>query len=138
MQFRHVEIQRSTDALVVQIVALIAVFLLSPKQGEGFGLLWDYDADRAAAAYNWMLGNLTGRARDALLDLEREPTSEDNKADLRKQLTKLLQTEPSLAKDLGDIVPGSTKNHSIDVGKVALALNIGNDKIGIFKKQNWH
>jgi hypothetical protein len=51
----------------------------------------------------WMQTKLSGRAKEALGDWEKEP-SDDNQADLRKQLTKLLDTDPRLRMELQSLV----------------------------------
>ena len=48
----------------------------------------------------WLRAKTTGRARDALADLERQPGSTDNQADLRKQLAQLLEQNPALLAEL--------------------------------------
>ncbi|MBW4093535.1 MAG: hypothetical protein HIU82_20910 [Proteobacteria bacterium] len=48
----------------------------------------------------WLRTKTTGRARDALAGLERQPDSADNQADLRKQLAHLLEQDPALLAEL--------------------------------------
>jgi hypothetical protein len=121
------------DALVARVVAMVALVLLS-EQVSAARLLNSADLDRARKALSWLKGNLKDRARDALDDLEREPSSEDNKADLRKQLTKFLDKEPSAAAPLSEIIPESFDVESGDslVSRVGSALNIANGSLGTF------
>jgi len=56
----------------------------------------------------WLRGKTTGQAREALIDLEREPTSSDNQADLRKQLAKLLAQEPALLAEMSALLPATS------------------------------
>lgn len=84
-------------ALVTAAVKLVAE-AFAKKTGE----------DAASAGFKllgWMRGKLTGRAKEALDDVEKNPESEDKRADLRKQLTKLLETEPQLLEGLKSLVP---------------------------------
>ena len=84
------------------IVATAAVAVLSPYLVEG-----GKEATKTAAKdlYTWLKGKLTGRAAEALGDLEKAPASEDNQADLRKQLTKALEADPTLVADLRQLLP---------------------------------
>lgn len=62
----------------------------------------------------WMGEKLTGRAKEALTELEEKPNSQLNQDDLRTQLAKLLEKQPDLvpqlqallseAKPLGDVL----------------------------------
>lgn len=56
----------------------------------------------------WMRAKLGGRGQEALDDLAAAPDSEDNRADLRKQLAKALTADPSLAAELRAILPANT------------------------------
>ena len=53
----------------------------------------------------WLRARLTGRGQEALDDLAATPDSEDNQADLRKQITKALEATPGLAAELEAILP---------------------------------
>jgi hypothetical protein len=84
-------------ALVTAAVKLVAEGL-AKKTGE----------ETASAAFKvlgWMRDKLTGRAKEALEDVEKNPESEDNRADFLKQLTKLLETKPQLLEELKALVP---------------------------------
>ena len=87
--------------LAGEAVALAAPYLVeagkgaAKKLGEGVGgKLW-----------SWLGEKLTGRAKEALDDLEKNPGAEDNQADLRKQLTKLLEADPTLLAELRALLP---------------------------------
>lgn len=89
-------------ALVAAAVKLVAEGA-AKKTGEetagaGFKLL------------GWMRDKLTGRAKEALEDVEKDPSSEDNKADLRKQLLKQLEGQPQLLEELRSIVPANEQS----------------------------
>jgi hypothetical protein len=57
----------------------------------------------------WMREKLTGRAKEALEDLEKEPLSGDNQADLRKSIAKQLEAQPQLLEELESLVPAEAK-----------------------------
>mgnify|MGYP001462612441 CR=1 FL=1 len=83
-------------------LATAAVAFLTPYLVEG-----GKEAAKTAAkdVYGWLKGRLTGRAAEALGDLEQAPASEDNRADLRKQLAKALEADPALAAELQAMLP---------------------------------
>ena len=79
----------------------------------------------------WMREKLTGRAKEALTELEEKPESQLNQDDLRTQLAKLLEKQPELvpqlqellseAKPLGDVM-------SQTVGESGKASQIKGDR----------
>ena len=56
-------------------------------------------------AFRLERARLGGRAKEALDDLAAKPDSEDNQADLRKQLAKALEADPALAGELRAMLP---------------------------------
>jgi hypothetical protein len=54
---------------------------------------------------SWMREKLTGRAKEALEDFDKDPSSEDNQVDLRKQLRKQLELQPGLVAELQSLIP---------------------------------
>ena len=91
------------------ILASAAVALLSPylaKVGEGAAKKIGEDTVEAGGRLlGWMRAKLGGRAKEALDDLAAKPDSEDNQADLRKQLAKALEADPALAAELRAMLP---------------------------------
>lgn len=83
-------------------LAAAAVAVLSPYLVEGGK---EVTKTAATDVYAWLKAKLTGRAAEALGDLERAPTSEDNRADLRKQLAKALEADPALQAELRRMLP---------------------------------
>lgn len=83
-------------------LATAAVAVLSPYLVEG-----GKEATKTAAKdlYHWLKSKLTGRAAEALGDLEKDPASEDNRGDLRKQLAKALEADPALQAELRRLLP---------------------------------
>src|SRR4051812_35565891 len=90
-------------------LASTAVALLSPylaKAGEGAAKKIGEDAvETGGKLLGWVRARLDGRAKEALDDLTHKPDSEDNQADLRKQLAKALEANPTLAAELHAILP---------------------------------
>jgi hypothetical protein len=124
---------QSLEALVARVVEAVAIVLLG-EQVSAAPLLSGADLDRARAALSWLMSHLDYRASEALDDLRQEPSSEDNKADLRKQLMKFLERQPSAADSLNEIVPES---FAVEPGgsvaaRVGSALNIASGSVGIF------
>jgi hypothetical protein len=82
----------------------------------------------------WLREKLTGRAKEALEDLETQPASADNQADLRKQLAKLLEQQPDLAEQLRALLSeappqGSSIHQTVGAGAQAIQ-NVGNQNTG--------
>ncbi len=78
-------------------------------------------AEAGIKLLGWMREKLTGHAKDALDDLAAKPGSEDNQADLRKQLAKLLDGQPQLVSELRPLVSqaqiaGDAMNQIIGAG----------------------
>ena len=59
----------------------------------------------AKDVYDWLKRTLTSRAAEALGDVEREPGSELDRADLVKQLAKALAADPALREELAALLP---------------------------------
>lgn len=125
--------ERQIESLVTRVVAVVALVLLG-RQVSGVRLLDDSEMARARVAHKWLSGNLEERARDALKDLELEPSSEDNKADLRKQLTRFLERNTEAVAILTDIIPDSINVARADtvIDRVGSALNTANITVGSF------
>lgn len=82
-------------------VALVTPALIEIGKG-GAERLGDAGAGKLLA---WLREKMTGRAREAMADLEQDPASPDNQADFRKQLVKLLKEDPELLKELQSLLP---------------------------------
>jgi hypothetical protein len=79
----------------------------------------------------WMREKLTGRAKEALTELEEKPDSQLNQDDLRTQLAKLLQRQPELALQLQELLSGAQTQRefmSQTVGAGAKASQIKGDR----------
>lgn len=90
-----------TDPVTVALAAAYTA-ALSIELAKGAG-------KEAAAATGkflaWAKAKLSGRAAEAVADLQAAPESEDNRADARKQLAKLLAERPDLLADLRAAFP---------------------------------
>jgi hypothetical protein len=95
--------------MVEPVTAAAAVALVAPylaKAGEAAAeKVGEASAEAAGKLLGWMRTKLTGRAREALDDLEKAPGSEDNQADLRKQLARAIEADPALAGELRALIP---------------------------------
>lgn len=85
-------------------VALIAPYLA--KMGETAAVkVGEAGAEAAVNVLAWMRRKLTGRAGEALKELEDSPRDEDNQAVLRQQLRKALEADLALAEELRALIP---------------------------------
>ena len=88
---------------VEPVTAAAAVALIVPyltKMGEAAAeKAGEASADAAGKVLAWMRRKLTGHAQEALEDLQDSPESEDDQADLRKQLAKMLKADPTLLRN---------------------------------------
>ena len=89
------------EALAASVVSFITPALIEIGKGAADKL----GETGAGKVLSWLRAKTTGRAREALDDLEKQPSSEDNQADLRKQLVKLLQADSTLVADLRTLLP---------------------------------
>lgn len=73
--------------------------------GEGVAKKIGEDAvDGGEKLLGWLRAKLGARGQEALDDLAARPDSEDNQADLRKQIQKALEADPALAQQLEALV----------------------------------
>lgn len=119
-------------SLASAAVATLAPYLA--KAGEGAAKkIGEQAVDSAGKLLGWMRAKLGGRAQEALDDLAAKPDSEDNQADLRKQLAKALEADPALAAELRALLPADalaegsmTQNVSGAGAKAAQVKGSGN------------
>ena len=111
--------------LAGEAVALAAPYLVeagkgaAKKLGEGAG----------GKVWSWLAEKLTGHAKEALDDLEKNPGAEDNQADLRKQLTKLLEADPALLAELRALLPPAPATET-----TTQTQNVGDNSRGVQNK----
>ena len=89
-----------TAEIVQHTVALASAHLLFESGKEAF----KEGVEGAAQLLSWLRTTLTGRAKEALADLENNPGEADNQADLRKQLMLLFNNNPALLGELRAII----------------------------------
>ncbi|HEU0097289.1 MAG TPA: hypothetical protein VFQ67_00810 [Allosphingosinicella sp.] len=105
-------------ALITAAVALVAPYLA--KAGESAAeKVGEASAEGAGKVLGWMRAKLTGRAKEALDDLEKAPGSEDNQADLRKQLARAIEADPALAEELRALIPAEAMEEGAMVQNVS-------------------
>jgi hypothetical protein len=89
--------------LATAAVALIAPYLTEAGK-EVAKTVGKEAAEDVFKLLGWMREKLSGRAKEALAELEEKPDSELNQADLRTQLAKLLERKPDLVPPLRALV----------------------------------
>ena len=82
----------------------------------------------------WLREKLTGRAKEALTELEEKPDSPLNQDDLRTQLAKLLEKEPSLIPELRALLAetqpqGDTMTQNVGAGGKAAQIQGNQNKV---------
>ena len=113
-----------TTVVVAQAVSVLAHYLQRN--------ISETAKNSAFKLQEWFHHRLSGRAMEALIDLEKSQ-SEDNVADLRKQLAKLIEDEPVLRAELQEILPNTGDSETVrDVGD---AIRTGNENIRAFSSR---
>jgi hypothetical protein len=84
----------------------------------------------------WMREKLTGRAKEALTELEEKPDSQLNQDDLRTQLAKLLETQPDLVPQLQALLskakpPGDVMSQTVGEGGKASQIKGDRNTVSI-------
>jgi hypothetical protein len=78
-----------------------------------------------------MREKLTGRAKEALTELEQKPDSQLNQDDLRTQLAKLLEKQPDLVPQLRELLSDAPSQRDVTsqtVGEGGKASQIRGDR----------
>ena len=86
-------------AAVAALVPYLATFA-----DKAAGKLAEQAVESGGKLLGWLRAKLSGRGKEALDDLEADPQSPDNQADLRKQIGKLVEAEPALRAELEGLV----------------------------------
>ena len=79
----------------------------------------------------WMRERLSGRAKEALAELEEKPDSQLNQYDLRTQLAKLLEKQPDLVPQLRELLSDAQAQTEVmnqNVGAGGKASQIKGDR----------
>lgn len=105
------------DPITLTALATTAVATLSPylvKMGESAAeTLGESSVEGAGKLLGWMKSKLTGRAQEALADLEAAPADDGNRADLTKQIRKALEADPALAAELAALLPAEASGDMV-------------------------
>lgn len=91
--------------MVVQTAVALLVPLLKKGVEAAAEKAGENSVEGAPKVFGWMKTKLGGRAKEALEDLERDAGSEENQADLRKQMRLFLQAHPELVEELCAFLP---------------------------------
>jgi hypothetical protein len=120
------------EAFAASAVALVAPYLGKATE-EAAKTVGKESATAGLKLLGWLRDKATGRAKEALEDAEAKPT-DDNKADLRKQVTKLLEANPDLLTELRALLPTSateTSGQQMTVGDNSKAVQNKGDNNSI-------
>lgn len=94
----------------IPTLATSAVALLSPYLVKGTEEFAKKVGDAAFTGVGKLAAlvrdKVSGRAEEALADLEQDPENDENQADFRKQLRKTLEADPAFVKELSALVEG--------------------------------
>ena len=121
-------------------LAAAAVTLLSPylmEAGkEAAKTLGKETAGASVKLLGWMREKLTGRAKEALTELEEKPDSQLNQGDLRTQLAKLLEKQPDLLPQLQELLSeaqtqGDVMTQNVGAGGKASQIKGDRNKVSI-------
>jgi hypothetical protein len=85
--------------LAAAAVGVLAPYLTEATK-EAAKTVGKETAEAGLKVLGWMREKLTGRAKEALTELEEKPDSQLNQDDLRTQLAKLLEKQPDLVPQL--------------------------------------
>jgi hypothetical protein len=121
--------------LAARVVEVVALSILAAHV-SGTRLLTAEQMDRARMVQELLPEVLSSRAKEALKDLQSKPESDDNRADLRKQLSKFFEEEPSIAEAVDNIIPESIspKRGDVIIQNVSSALGRAAQITGSFNK----
>jgi hypothetical protein len=89
--------------LAAAAVSLLAPYLTEAAK-EAAKAVGKETAEAGLKLLGWMREKLTGRAKEALAELEEKPDSQLNQDDLRTQLAKLLEKQPDLVPQLRELL----------------------------------
>jgi hypothetical protein len=85
--------------LAASAVGLLALYLAEAGK-EAAKTVGKETAEEGLKLLSWMREKLTGRTKEALVELEEKPDSQLNRDDLCTQLAKLLEKQPELMPEL--------------------------------------
>jgi hypothetical protein len=121
--------------LAAAAVGLLAPYLIEATK-EAAKTVGKETAEGGLKVLGWMREKLTGRAKEALVELEEKPESQLNQEDLRTQLAKLLEREPDLVPQLQEVLPkartqGDVMSQTVGGGSKASQIRGGGNTVSI-------
>jgi hypothetical protein len=111
--------------LAAAAVAAIVPYLAKAAD-KAAGKLAEQAVESGGKLLGWLRARLADRGKEALDDLEADPQSPDNQADLRKQIGKLIEAEPALRAELEGLVAQAGASGEAMVQNVSGTGAIGN------------
>ena len=121
-------------------LAAAAVGLLAPYLAEGgkeaAKTVGKETTEAGIKLLGWMREKLTGRAKEALTELEEKPDSQLNQDDLRTQLAKLLEKQPDLIPQVQALLSearpqGDVMSQTVGEGSKASQIKGDRNKVSI-------
>ena len=116
------------------VEAAAAVALITPylqKYAEGaVEALGEETTKGALKVLDWLREKLTGSAKEALEDLEKDPTDEDNQVVLRKLLGKYLEANPNALEELKVTLPATAS-----AGDNSMVMNNSGDNAKLIQQR---
>jgi hypothetical protein len=121
--------------LAAAAVGVLAPYL-SQATKEAAKTVGKETAEAALKLLGWMREKLTGRAKEALAELEEKPDSQLNQDDLRTQLAKLLEKQPDLISQLSELLSqaqtqGDVMNQTVGAGGKASQIKGDRNTVSI-------
>jgi vacuolar-type H+-ATPase subunit I/STV1 len=121
--------------LAAAAVSLLAPYLTEAAK-EAAKTVGKETAGAGLNLLGWMREKLSGRAKEALAELEEKPDSQLNQDDLRTQLAKLLEKWPGLIPQLRELLSdaqsqGDVMNQTIGAGGKASQIKGDRNKVSV-------
>ncbi len=116
--------------LAAAAVAMVSPYLVEAAHEAGKAV-GKSAGESAGKVLGWMKEKMTPRGKEALGELEQQPSLASNQDDVRVQLTKLLEQQPELAKELeallGSAQGGQQYSQTVGAGgKANFTVGSGN------------
>jgi hypothetical protein len=121
--------------LAAAAVGLLAPYLTEAGK-EAAKTVGKETAGAGLRLLGWMRERLSGRAKEALAELEEKPQSQLNQDDLRTQLAKLLEKQPDLVPQLRELLSeakpqGDVLTQNVGAGGKASQIKGDQNKVSI-------
>jgi hypothetical protein len=121
--------------LAAMAVGVLAPYLTEAGK-EAAKTVGKETAEGGLKLLGWMREKLSGRAKEALTELEEKPDSQLNQDDLRTQLAKSLERDPELVPQLRELLAeaqgqGDAMNQTVGEGGKASQIKGDRNKVSI-------